>query len=227
MPAGILVRNNNGSVVIDGTFKNLVFASKGVATTLTAVDQFSVVTVNLGNLTGYPLVAVQSSVGAWATVRSYANGNAAVDIVALGPVGTVVNYFVFALPSTTTDAGGFQVFNAAGELVFSAGHRYMRVVGSLSAHAGPGSAPASVTMPVGRAYAVFQTTPMAYAKNVNQSSTPAEQDWYLYPMRGCFSVNGATIAKVWNEFQVTHYGASRPPDYDQAATGFILDITNY
>lgn len=222
MSAGIEVRNNSGNLVIDGTYKNLVFISKSTATTTTAIDQFSYATVNLNGLTGYPVVAVQASSGAWATVRTYSNGSAAVDIVARGGTGTAITYFVFALPTTAVNAGGFQIFDASGQLAFSAGHRYMRVAGSLTAHAGPGSPDVSLTLPAGKAYAVFQTAPMAYSKNVSN-----QNDWYLYSMRGCFSVNGNVVSKVWNEFQISHWGSTIPPFYDQPATGFVLDVSGY
>lgn len=222
MSAGIEVRNNVGDLVIDGTYRNLVLISKSTTTTTTVIDQFSYVTINLNGLTGYPVVAVQSASGAWATVQAYSNGNATVDIVARGSAGTTVTYFVFVLPTTAIDAGGFQVFDASGQLVFSAGHHYMRVAGSLTAHAGPGSPDVSLTLPAGKTYAVFQTTPMAYSKNVSN-----QNDWYLYSMRGCFAVNGNLISKVWGELQISHWGSTVPPFYDQPATGFVLDVSGY
>lgn len=224
---GIEVRNASGNLCIDGTYKNLVFVTKGVATTTTVQDNFSYVSINLNGLSGYPLVAVSAAGGAWATVRSYSNGAAVVDIVAHGPVGTSLTYYVFALPTNLGDSAGLQIFNAVGELVFSAEHRYMRVVGSIAATAGPGSPPASLTLPAGKTYAVFQTTPMAYAQINDLAGIPGQHDWQLTSIRGCFAVSSNVISKIWDEFQIVHYGPTQPPGYNQAATGFVLDVTNY
>ena len=228
MGAGIEVRNNTGNLVIDSTFKNLVYITKGSVATGTAVDTFSWQSVNLNGLSGYPLVAVQSTAGAWATVRSYSNGASVVDIVAHGPVNTQVNYYVFALPTVRpTDNGGLEIYDATGALVFSGGYDYMKVMGRIDDDANIANPPASLTLPTGKSYAVMQTSPIAFAKVVNQSSVPSQQDWYLYSFRACFSVNSNVITGVKDEFQIVHYGTTVPPNYGAAGSGFILDVTNF
>ncbi|MBQ4853228.1 hypothetical protein IMW82_00845 [Rhodanobacter sp. B2A1Ga4] len=228
MQAGFEVYNDGNALVIDGTYRNMSFRLKGTAVTTTVVDQFSTVTVSLSGLSGYPCVAVKSSSGAWAAVRSYASGACLVDIVALGGVGTSVDYYIFDLPQPIAgDNAGLQVFNAAGDMVFSSSHRYVRIVGSITASAGPSLPSNSITLAAGKTYAVMQNNPMAYAKIVNQSPVPGEQDWYLYSMRGCFKVASNVITAVASEFAAVHYGVTVPPPYSVAATGFVVDVTGY
>lgn len=228
MTVGFEARNDSNNLLIDGNFQNLVYVASGTATTDTVHDQFSVKTINLNGLTGYPVVAVQAASGGYAVVRSYSNGAAVVDIVLLGGVGTSCRYFVYALPTAVpSNFAGMEIYNQAGQLVFSTAYRYMRVVGTVSGRAGPGSAAASLTLPSGRSYAVIQTAPMAYARVVNQSPAPPSQDWFLYSFRGCFAVNGNVVTKVYDEFQIVHYGQTQPPGYDMPATAFVLDVTDF
>jgi len=228
MTVGFEARNNDRYLLIDGTFRNLVYVASGTATTDTVQDQFSVKTINLNGLTGYPVVAVQSETGGYAVVRSYSNGAAVVDFVLLGGTGTSCRYFVYALPTAApSNFVGLEIYNTAGQLVFSSAYRYMRVVGTVSGHAGPGSAAASLTLPSGRSYAVIQTAPMAYARVVNQSPIPASQDWFLYSFRGCFAVSSNVVTKVYDEFAIVHYGQTQPPGYDMPATAFVLDVTDF
>ncbi|MEY2114620.1 MULTISPECIES: hypothetical protein [Rhodanobacter] len=119
----------------------------------------------------------------------------------------------------------YKFFNAAGDMVFSSSHRYVRIVGSLTASAGPSLPSNSITLAAGKTYAVMQNDPMAYAKIVNQSPVPAEQDWFLYSMRGCFKVASNVISAVAGEFAAVHYGVTSPPPYSTAATGFVVDVT--
>jgi hypothetical protein len=225
MGAGFMVRNNSDNLVIDSKFKNLAFARKFTAITTQQSERYSCATINLSDLSGYPLVATQSAAGAWATTHHYANGAAFVDIVSRGPVGSAVDCFIFAGPVDPGERCGIQVFNDGGALVFSSGCKYMRVVGSLFDMAGPPLPTGSLTLPAGKSYAVFQTEPMAYRDNTYTPGAP--NDRYVASRRGCFAVNGNVIKTVADAFWIMAHGTSPYPDYNKGATGFVIDVTGY
>lgn len=229
MTVGIEIRNGNQNLLIDGTYANLAFISKGTVTTDTLADQFSTKTINLNGLSGYPLILLAAPGGGWSAVRSYSNGAAVADIVLKGAVGTTATYYIFALPTVIPSRNyGWEIYaQPSGQLVFSTGYKYMRIVGSLTGSANPSTIAPTLNLPTGKTYAVFQNQPMAYARNVNQSPAPPTQDWYLYSLRGCFSVNQNVIAEETGEFQIVHFGQTMGPSYDTSGTGFVVDVTGF
>lgn len=227
MPVGIEIRNNSGFIQIDGAYRNLAFDRKGTMTTDNVAVDTSYGTIALTGLSGFPAVMVQSTAGAYAIVTGFSGSSCNVTIVAKGPVGTSVTYYVFT-PPTVTPSYGFEIRNAAGEVVFTAAHKYMKVVGEISGSASTSSADsATVTMPAGRTYAVLASTRPAANRAINQSPSPPFIDYWSYAFIGLYKVNSNIVAITSANNAVAHFGSTRPDEVSFAGKGFIVDVTGY
>lgn len=227
MPVGIEIRNNAGFIQIDGTYRNLSFDRKGtLATSNVAVDT-SYGTVALTGLSGFPAVMVQSAAGAFAIVTGFSGSSCNLTIVAKGPVGTSVTYYVFT-PPTVTPSYGFEIRNAAGQVVFTAAHKYMKVVGEISGSASTsGADTTTVTMPAGRTYAVLASTRPAANRVINQSPSPPDLDYWSYTFIGLYKVNSNVVAITSANNAAAHFDNTAPPEVSFAGKGFIVDVTGY
>ena len=127
MPSGLEVYNNDNVLVIDSDYKNMRLAQKLTVTPSGSGAFFSKrATVNLPSAS--PVVAY------------YCTQNCLVNVVLVGSTWTAyvenegypVTLYIFDLAYPTGSNSGFEVFNSAGQLVFSANEKYMKVRGNLS-----------------------------------------------------------------------------------------------
>jgi hypothetical protein len=228
MAAGLIVYNDTDNLVIDSTFANLALFAKGATTTTTAAGDTSYVSFTIPNCPDWPLIAVRSSAGAWAAVRTFSSGNAVVDIVCKGPTRAVVEYWVFARTPNDVPAQYLEVKSETGQMVFNGALKYLRIVG---AHqllpSSNGTDGFTVDYPAGKTYAVFQDGPAASTRVVNQSPVPSQQDWWLYTFRGMLAITGNTFKLVSANFASQRWGPTTPPNYSVAATAYVVDVTGY
>lgn len=140
MPAGLQVFNDSGIIQIDGTYSNLQLVARGSATTSmqtlayntqpNGTFQYDTPYVQI-NFTGTTPVFAVSGGSTVCVISTAVSGNSwTIGIVTPnGP--TSFEWFVFdkATPSGTNV--GLQVFNESGQLVFDAGQKYIRVLGSV------------------------------------------------------------------------------------------------
>jgi hypothetical protein len=224
--AGLLVRNSGGVIVIDGQYHNPSMRAKGTAVTATIKGSGSYVSFTVGGLTATPVIAVSSTLGAIAHVSSFASGSALVEIIAHGPVGTSVPWWIFDKPGIASPPKYFVVRNAAGEVVFNANERYMRVAGVMQVNGITGG---SLTLPSGRTYASYFGTPVGRSVTFTQTGVPQDDHWYITAIRRFVAINDGAITT--NEADVGQSGpyvqVGAPARYQFDGTAFLLDVTNY
>jgi hypothetical protein len=226
MTVGFQAFNDSGITQIDGTYKNLSLKTKGTATTTTAATDFSTVTFTVSGVVGEPVIAVSAPGGAVGHVGNLSGGVATVVIVALGPVGTSVNWWMFTDPGNAA-AYGLAIYDDSGAMVFNAAERYMRYAGQVGLVA-IGTNP-SVTLPSGKTYAAYQATPAARGVVYSDIPGPAGTPWYLDTIRGVPKISGNVVSSVYA--QIGHngpfYAPGVPSAYSFSGTAFVLDVTHY
>lgn len=225
MTAGLIVRNAGGVVVIDGQYHNPSLRAKGVATTTTIKGSGSYISFTISGLTATPMIAVNSPVGAYAHVSSFSSGSALVEIVAAGPVGTAVTWYVFDKPGFVAPLKYFVVRNAAGEVVFNANERYMRVAGTMAVS---GLSGGSLTLPAAT-YAAYFATPVGRSVTFTQTGVPQDDHWYITAIRRFVAINGGAITTVEKDVGQSgpYVQVGSPSRYQFDGTVFVLDVTNY
>ncbi|KAF1728297.1 hypothetical protein CSC76_05900 [Pseudoxanthomonas mexicana] len=228
MSSYFLVRNESGHIQIDDTFFNYAFHSKGTVTTSVTVLDTSYATITLTGLTGYPIVAVSHAAGAYAYVRSFSGDTAEIAVSAKGAAGQVVSYYVFTPPNPGVASQGFEVRNAAGQIVFHAGHRYMRVAGQFEGVPSTnGTDTNSTTLSAGKTYAVATLNRAAANRNVNQSPIPGDVDWWSYNFWGYWKVAANVVTMTSANFQAYHADNTMPAAVSIPGRCLMLDVSGY
>lgn len=132
MPAGLYVEGQSGAIQIDSTYANLALRYQGNLTanqvigTAFVLRQITVTVTATSpviawrSITQSVMLAGISRSGTQWTFRFYA------------PDGHTFAYYIFDVPQPMGSSFGLEVFNAAGQTVFSSAYKYMRVKAALS-----------------------------------------------------------------------------------------------
>ncbi len=201
MAAGLRVRNNASSLVIDENFFNFALISKqtlqfngGTAGPVSGGygNQAKVTISGLDT----PLVAARASVP-WTVSRRIRNSNGDWEfgfISAHGAGATpsdTIEIFVFDRPKLLTSGGaGLIVRDASGKPTFDSRQKYMRVVDATTL---TGASPAgTITLPAGD-YAQLVTVP-AFRWMGTQASPSAPWQWACSASLITSSATGCTVA---------------------------------
>ncbi|CAG9184326.1 hypothetical protein CURE108131_25190 [Cupriavidus respiraculi] len=149
------VVNDWGTVQIDDTYANLALKHAQTYQTGPPASQYygSDLTFSFAGAT--PFFAYRCTAG-YATVFSIheSGGVWTVRMRCSAGVGTPITVYVFDRPIVSAGGWGFDVFDAAGNLTFSSGYKYMRVVDWVSPAAT--NPPADYALDPSRIYAVCQ-----------------------------------------------------------------------
>jgi hypothetical protein len=160
MPAGFQIINDGGVVQVDQDFKNYALFSK---TTISSWPS------NWNSGTGASVYSASVSVPASGSyVIALVTDSTSYASVMYG--GTVMAYrstsglpsvtaYVFAAPGASGASSGLQVFDAAGQVVFDAALKYMRVVyaGAIPSRSLPNDVPYTYSGLPSGSYAVVQS----------------------------------------------------------------------
>lgn len=149
MPVGFQSINSaNGSYQIDGNYVNPSLLRKGSATaTYSSTYKRGVAAIAIAP---NELLAIATSVGYCAIVAR--DATTVTLHTNLTVSGTIINYWIFGFPTTSSSSFGMQVFNASSGLLYDALHKHLSVAQKL---VGGGTTGVSVTLPTGRVYAVM------------------------------------------------------------------------
>lgn len=221
--AGLIIYNNTGNLVIDSDYKNLCMRGKGSINTTTLVGSCSGVSFQISGLSATPLVVVSSTLGATAHVSAFAAGVATVEILCGGAVGSTVQYWVFDEPGVAVAPQYLAVYNAAGQCVFNAAEKYMRVVAN---YALPAVTGAGITLPSGRTYAAWLTNPCGRSVSFTSGGGGASQ-WNVTSIRRLPTINANVIDSVEKDVQQSgpYNQVGAPPRYQLDSIVFVLDVS--
>lgn len=216
MPAGFLVVNNAGSVLIDENYANLAMRVKGSGSTSGSPSQLAVA-----------LSGLQSPMVAWASTTFTAMRYMASDLSQMifrrdGTGATNIDWFVFDQP-TVTGTQGLQIYNAAGVLVFDSGNKYARVVDIFGGAAEADWVPTR-TYPAGRTYAVVELKKAYRKESTNLGGGNWHVEWFTSAMRVVANaVTGKMIKYKEDDVTVSPTGIVT----DNSAQFAVLDVTGY
>lgn len=218
MPAGIIVYNDHGSVLIDANYANLGKRAKGTLTATGTAAQSSPES---------PVFALNGT--GLAAVSDITNGVA--GIVKAGTDTTT--WYSFDRP-TAVGTAGLQVFDATGKLVFDAANQYARVVDVFSG-ADQVAWSQSRTYTSGRTYAVATLKRARWTEEETRPDPVQPVGWYNYRRRFVFAgsqVSGATVtvaqvATAWGEWSGPLQVIPPLPAGDYSAQFAVIDVTGY
>jgi len=177
MGAGLIVYNNTGNLVIDGSYRNLAVVQQAQLNLENGQQpptgwgnyRFFSITYSGGQT---PIVAVRPDAVFYrdaqqfpynyvrARVQDLGGGNFRIDFSGRGPF----TYWIYDTPQTPTENAGLAVWNGQGQLVFHSGYKYLRVVDYAVLNPGATVFDPDVStqayyqraIPAGRSYAIAQ-----------------------------------------------------------------------
>lgn len=234
MEAGIEIYNNNNKLVINSTFKNLVFSRKIKVSDLSILSMSSI--YNHWSPSGYeiaqfamPSLEDGEEIFAFAregtgdlTIAPWINADLTPDARVIQGDYTQsfddVYMYIFSFKPIEPGAQGLQVFDASGNTIFDSAQKYMKVLysGALENYA----------VPINKKYAIC---PMGVKLNaasyriVGQTQTP----WFDLDVPG---ISGGKVVKSRlraYDYQVNN--PNRPPfaiNFDLWSY-MLIDVTNY
>jgi len=228
MTAGVIIINDGGTIQIDDTFPTLCLRSKGSGT-IGSGGYLYLADFGTGKL------ALRST-----SMVGYTWSNALDPYPAgyfiFGPVGATVEWFIFDNPQEPGSSFGFQVRNAAGQLMYDVGAKPLRMIDIKSG----GSRPAwqgTFGYAGGRNYAVLpMVTAFDSANTFTRVGGGSPDEFFQREdinLSGG-SVNGgtivlgmtATVRRTYGPFT----GAVLPTSYNvntNNAALSVIDVTNY
>lgn len=143
MSYGILVRNNQGSVQIDGTYQNLSLQASGVrqstATAPGCGDKLAYIPWNFSVHPEAVLCARPRGSGKIYTIFGEPSNSR--FVVGFKGSSDYVDYAIYATQKSTPSYStqyGLQVFDAAGRVAFDSRERYLSVLGYVDLNIPPG-----------------------------------------------------------------------------------------
>ncbi|MEG3791069.1 hypothetical protein V1318_13145 [Lysobacter sp. CCNWLW3] len=151
MPAGILISNEHGTVLIDDTNFNIALAAKGIATPLGGGPPYL---AHVSNSTAQlPVWAYrQSEVLSSMHARTYSAGVSTLLVGGSTPGAGDYHYYLFDKPAAPGGSTyGIQVFNASNELTFDSRLKHP-VIAEVIVPTATGTF--DTMMPAGREYAI-------------------------------------------------------------------------
>lgn len=129
--AGLQIINTGNTFQIDQDYRNLCLRQKGTAVTSANLPAGggSYASFNVTGLTS-PIIAVGGPLAAVPqTYWDSANSRHGFLLSSAGGIGTSIPYYIFDVPAELGSTYGFQVRNAAGQLIFDALQPPLRVRG--------------------------------------------------------------------------------------------------
>ena len=170
MPFGARINNTAGSVQIDETFRSMALRSKttlymGALESIPGYFSTPVCRIHHTFSAISPIVAVKTADLAITSSISYVSGSTwALNVSSNSGPGTAVTAYIFDAPDVPSHQWGLKVLDAAGNVTYHNGHRYMSIAHVREFPAVPGLGlgyvPISLgsdTLPAGRSYATAMT----------------------------------------------------------------------
>lgn len=154
MAFGLSIKSTSNSIQIDELFKNFSIVESGSLTTVSGGNLGSHKTISKSSCTT-PLLAIASSHYHSVTYLDVSSGTFTWDVEFDAVSGTSFDYYIFDIPSTSSETMGIRVWNASSELIFDSGKKYLRMIDFKTITSEPGND----TYTSGRTYAVIQATP--------------------------------------------------------------------
>lgn len=129
MEAGLEVRNadNSSVLIIDSNFRNLAYVGKVLISCVTRAGNFYY--GEFSSNRPFPFIAVEGAHRVFVTSRR-SGSNWINRVHNFGGTATVACHIFDDVAATVRDNVGLEIFNAAGEIVFSSATRYCRVIGA-------------------------------------------------------------------------------------------------
>jgi hypothetical protein len=221
MAVGLRVQcqDGSGALQVDENYRNLFLRAKAnAATTSQALPSsgfgVSFATITIPNCSQLPLIAIRSADYSFlGEMLIDGSGTVTVRVYIVGAIGTAFTWYAFdALTSATTV--GVKVWNAAGQLVFDAGAKPMRITDGFST---PGDSGTTNSYTPGRTYAVVNSA------GVWVSSFSGSPTGYVVRVHGAKVTNETVqIAPVQIVGQAGSSFEQRRPSYS-----LVVDVTNY
>ncbi|WP_139137869.1 MULTISPECIES: hypothetical protein [unclassified Pseudomonas] len=233
MPAGFQSFTDSGNTQIDGDWKNFALVDKlGVVSVNTRFESFYFNGVQFRSPNTTDLIFFHCA-SDMAIVSIRLEGGGRTFYVATKVEGIAVTVFVFRSQSPTDSRSGFQVFDAAGTLVFDANSRYAKISGMLPPQ--PLNGGEKYQMVGGRTYAVMYPTWYGRVQQSVSVGAPIAP-WIVYtdfsaPSVRCMS-DGVQAGPSFSYgfVEVPWYDPTPPPSSDTyyEGTGFVVaDVTGY
>jgi len=233
MPAGLQIFNDDGAVIIDENYFNLVLRQKVEGNTIATeyvTGTGSKITLNY-NGPSYPLIAWQCAEEIMMQGFTRSGTNFDFTMRCAGTAGTAYTLFVFGEPDPIADYGNFglEVFNAAGQRVYHSGAKPARIVDFRSVSGGI-AARTNIAYTAGRQYATAMTRPAT--TNFPSPASPGPPfppPFYINTsFGGCRGYSGGVSTKGWLGARSGPYpGTTSFPTFSQTGNFLVLDVTNY
>lgn len=234
MTAGIQIRNDNGTLQIDGVSQHMVLLRSGVATTGALSNSRGDVACSTCQIAqnGNEILAIQAGVPF--SIAGRYGGNTTVNIFGAG-AGYQFSYWVFGGYTPSGQNFGILLRDGNGTAIWDSGRLPMRVIGDV---AGLGD---FTVGQAGRSYAL--AVQLQYGQLVRSrealvgSSTNPQQLMIQTVYAGFASINGQAVHIVNTDYIAEVTG---PINSDATPTGWdgtwtnnlqntytVLDVTNY
>ena len=123
MAAGLQIVNDSGIVQIDENYFNFEFKYKFQYAIAAGINQYTIGTNGYSN----EVVAVGETGVGYVNISRTASNQ--IVITTFATSATTLTFYVFGTPDQSTNGNaGMQIFNSAGQIIFSYTRSYMRVV---------------------------------------------------------------------------------------------------
>jgi hypothetical protein len=235
--AMIEVINDAGTVLIDDNYSNACLAAKG-AVTLTTLPMGNNSACYRTEITfvsaQLPMLALE--LNGIQVIHSFTtlSGNTW-TFTLVHPkayAGSVLNYYIFSIPSLVANAGGLvQLFNAAGQLVFDSNLKYMRVFNFYATTLA--NATLATNLTPGRVFAAVTVMACSYRMHIQNPIQSGLGPPYMYIDASTMSVlfrSGNSLVTQNYTTDNNNGDTDRPDWYTESVDNgrvMLIDVTNY
>lgn len=227
MPAGIIIYNDAGTVLLDDTYPNMTLRAKGSVTI--GAGGSSVVTVS--GATASARMAWRSS----SPVFSFPGGGGNGSWTVYAPEGAVVDWYCFDKPIAGTSTFGLCVYDSTGALTFEFSSAAARIRAAINATTQAGWA-TTFTYDTGKTYAVmFQQAAFLLQTIYTPAGATYPANYYFQHVDRYHSSAAVSGASVTFSLRKTFTGVDqdmptqtptqRPDRVSNAMSALILDVT--
>lgn len=148
MGAGLQIFSDSGFVQIDADYSNYVLVAKG---TVTCGPRETGYGVDISSNRKNSIIAIRS--GSFAAVFNSLDGASnVVHKIVSESNGAVIDYWIFAADPPAPTNNGFEVYNAQGQVVFSANGKYLKLLRFVTVPVGAGTSGSIQTPGIGPAW---------------------------------------------------------------------------
>lgn len=233
MTAGLWIKNDSGTIQIDETWRNYGLRAKGtVTTTSDSTFTTSLFTITVAGTN--PLIAIYSTTN-WIILQVTKSGsNTVFTGLCSGAAGTSITYYWFdVMTAVSGQTDGLNIWNEAGQLVFTSARPPLRIVDFLSGTVTASALSTSTTLvnttyTTGRVYAVIPS--LIGTRNFGQATggTGPGVKFMLYNQSNRFRSITNGVATCDAPIQAPEGPSSQTwayhyPDWG----GIVVDVTNY